>query len=400
MSNLYSPASLISEADKCVLCGMCLPYCPTYSLAQTENESPRGRLMLGKALLGNQLETSSNVREYIDHCLLCRNCERVCPSGVKFGDFMDGLRANLSQTDAVPGPTDEIIEIVSDPDKRKQFNQRLWLAQRSGLSGVGKLFLNASTNRMLENLPRMHRYHPPQQDYPAHGEETTSVMLFTGCSEELFGNTLTKTAIDLLNALGVTVQVPTGQTCCGGIARHHGDAELADRLSEQNATTFANDPAMPVLSLASGCGASLLDADNRVMDISTFVLEHIEQHGADFNRLDKRIALHTPCSLKNVMRQDTAITKLLGHIPGLTCLPLTSQRGCCGAAGTYMYEQPDKADTLREPLLQEIASLGVDTLVTSNIGCTMHIQSGLKKNGIQLEILHPVELLARQLLPG
>ena len=402
MSNFSSSTSLIAEADKCVLCGMCLPHCPTYTLKQTENESPRGRLMLGKALLGKQLEADDSVREHIDHCLLCRSCERVCPSGVKFGAFIDGLRAHLSQPATTPGPTDEIIDIVADPDKRRQFNQRLWLAQRSGLSDVGKLFLNASTNRMLEKLPRMHRYHPPQQAYTAR-DEVASVMLFTGCSEELFGNTLTKTVINFLNALGVTVHIPANQTCCGGVARHHGDSNRAEQLSSQNMAAFSSDETLPILSLASGCGTSLIDSSvskKRVVDISQYVLEHIQQHGAKFKALSSRIALHTPCSLKNVLRQDSAVIELLARIPELECVPLNSQRGCCGAAGTYMYEQPEMADELREPLLEEIASQKVDTLLTSNIGCAMHIQSGLKKKGIKLQVIHPVELLAQQLLPG
>lgn len=357
--------------------------------------------MLGKAVLNKQLGVDDRVLEYIDHCLLCRSCERVCPSGVKFGLFMDGLRTQLVQPESTPGPTDEIITIVSNPDKRIQLNHRLWLAQRSGLSTVGKLFLNTATNRMLDKLPRVRRYHRPQTDYSVNNE-VARIMLFSGCSEELFGNALTKVAINLLNTLGISVHIPADQTCCGGVSRHHGDTDNADRLANQNRVAFASDNTLPVLSLASGCGAGLADAgfNNRVVDINHYLNEHIASHGAKFATLTKRIAIHTPCSLKNVLRQDSAVKMLLSQIPELDLVELKSQRGCCGAAGTYMYEQPDTADELREPLIKEIATSGVDTLVTSNIGCAMHIQSGLKKQGLKLEVLHPIELLAKQLVSG
>ncbi|MCK4743154.1 MAG: (Fe-S)-binding protein [Sulfuriflexus sp.] len=393
--------SLIAEADKCVLCGMCAPHCPTYSLAQNENESPRGRLVLGKAFLSGHVEATDTLVEHIDHCLLCRSCESSCPSGVKFGAFMDGLRSHLPHQE----PEDDFANILIDQQQRRALNKKLWLGQKSGLLSIGKVVLDSNRKRLLKSLPKVQRFQELDNHYPAQGSELAKVMLFTGCNSELLGNTLVLTAIELLTRLGVSVEIPPTQECCGGLSRHHGDADKANDLELKNISAFAEDN-IPILTLASGCGASLLDYRSlknsgnsaesfasRVTDINHFLLEHLQSIETTFKPLNKKIVVHTPCSMKNVMRQDKAIPTLLKMIPELKVTLLNGQRGCCGAAGTYMYEQAESADALREPILADLATQQADILVTTNIGCSMHIQAGKPK----AEILHPIELLAKQL---
>ena len=401
------PALLIAEADKCVLCGMCIPHCPTYSLVQNENESPRGRLVLGKALLSGLVTENENLLEHIDHCLLCRNCENNCPSGVKFGAFMDGLRSSLTHSKK---SEHDFVKVLTDPQHRKSLNKQLWLGQKSGVLSLGKAVLGNSHKRIINSLPTVQRFQQLDKHYPADGTEQSRIMLFTGCNSELLGNSLVLTAIKLLTRLGISVDIPEQQECCGGLSRHHGDANKAAELEEKNIEAFSHQQNIPILTLASGCGASLLDYHSlnngnalagsfasRVTDINHFLVQHLETRQAAFRQLDKKVVLHTPCSLKNVMHQDMAIATLIKMVPGLTLSNINGQRGCCGAAGTYMYEQPDFADRLRDPVIADLAKQQADILVTTNIGCAMHIQAGLKLAGIKLEILHPVELLERQL---
>lgn len=401
MPTLNDTTALIAEADKCVLCGMCLPHCPTYVLAQNENESPRGRLMLGKALLEGKLERTAHLLEHVEHCLLCRSCERGCPSGVQFGSFMDGLRQQLAEqfTDRQAG-SNRLIAALEEPGKRQQLNQQLWLAQRTGLAAMGKWFAGSTNQRLLQSLPTVTRFKPLDRHYPATNAQAR-VMLFTGCSSELLGNELVRTATRVLNQLGIDVEIPANQQCCGGLSRHHGQQQQADRLAEQNLTAFDDPDNIPVLSLASGCGASLLDYSDafrsRVMDITHYLADYLRDKDIAFRTLDETVVLHTPCSLQNIMRQAQAVPELLGRIPGLKIVPLSKQKSCCGAAGTYMYEQPAMADALRAPIIDQLASQRPSRLVTTNIGCAMHIASGLREAGLDIDVMHPVELLAEAL---
>jgi len=392
---------LIAEADKCVLCGMCLPHCPTYSLAKNENESPRGRLVLGKAFLSGLVEETNDLIEHIEHCLVCRSCESSCPSGVQFGAFMDGLRSHLPQK----VDQHDFANILTDQQQRRSLNKKLWLGQKSGLISLGKTILGDNNKRVLKSLPKITRFQALDNHYPAKGTEKTSVMLFTGCNSELLGNGLVLTAIELLTRLGVSVDIPSEQQCCGGLPRHHGDAIQANTLEEKNLSAFTHTQNIPILTLASGCGASLLDYNgntaesftSRITDINFFLFHHLQSVKDALKPLNKEVVLHTPCSMKNVLRQDKTITELLALIPGLKVTHLASQRGCCGAAGSYMYEQPDYADALRDPIIDELAIQQADILVTTNIGCAMHIQSGMKQAGLKMNVLHPVELLAKQI---
>ncbi len=349
--------------------------------------------MLGKALLSGDIEETPGLIKHIDHCLVCRSCEKSCPSEVQFGEFMDGLRHHLSQAKS---PQHDFANILVNQEKRRALNKKLWLGQRSGALSIGKVFLGNTDTRLINSLPKVERFQELDDNYPANGTEHATVMLFTGCNSELLGNSLVVNAIQLLNQLGVSVIIPKQQACCGGLSRHHGDVETANALETKNIHAFGQNSTIPIVTLASGCGASLLDykaLTSRVTDINHFIVAFLKSHHASFKPLHKKVMLHTPCSMKNVMRQDSAVKTLLEMIPDLEINPITSQQGCCGAAGTYMYEHPDNADALREPIINEIQNTAPDTIVTTNIGCAMHIQAGLKKSGIKTNLIHPIELL-------
>ena len=113
--------------------------------------------------------------------------------------------------------------------------------------------------------------------------------------------------------------------------------------------------------------------------------------------LPQTVAVHIPCSHRNVLRQGQDILAILDWIPALRPLALNPQGGCCGAAGSYLLSQPEVADQLRDDMLEPLAASGTRLLVTSNIGCSMHLQAGLREKGLDIEVVHPVVLLARQL---
>src|SRR6266516_5206442 len=91
--------SIASHEDKllaCIHCGLCLEACPTYVVTGDENDGPRGRLYLMRAVGEQRLSSSTSTFErHIDRCLGCRACEAVCPAGVEYGQLLEAGRAEI-----------------------------------------------------------------------------------------------------------------------------------------------------------------------------------------------------------------------------------------------------------------------------------------------------------------
>ena len=90
---LIAPSA--ADLSQCVHCGLCLQNCPTYLATGYEAESPRGRIHLIEAFNAGRIEANAAYRQHLELCLVCRNCESVCPSGVHFGRIMEAGRAQL-----------------------------------------------------------------------------------------------------------------------------------------------------------------------------------------------------------------------------------------------------------------------------------------------------------------
>lgn len=377
--------------DRCVKCGLCLAECPTYRLAGNENESPRGRLALIDGLLGGQVPADAALIGHIDRCLLCRRCERVCPSQVAYGEILDAARARLPRRASV------LATWVRHP----------------GLLAAATRVARALPLALTRPLPALHRLHraatalPTGRAVPSPARTPAAtpagrprVGLFVGCvGPSQQAGTIAAT-VEVLERCGFAVVQPSGAGCCGALAAHGGDAGRADRLAATNRAAF-DDRLEAVVSIASGCGIHLAAYTPAlaapVYDITRFLLERAGFDGADLRPLAARVALHTPCSLENVFRGGDWPLRLLRLIPGLRVDPIGEPGQCCGAAGDYMLRHPADAARLRGPLLAKLGGGDFDILATSNIGCAMHLADGLRGTGRGIEILHPVELLARQL---
>jgi glycolate oxidase iron-sulfur subunit len=392
-------------ADHCVMCGLCLPHCPTYNKTQNEAESPRGRISLIQALASGRLEADDKLCAHLDNCLLCRACEVVCPSGVEYGAIMDGARDALAAERPLIERPIAIKKLALDKTLQRQEARRLWLAEKSGLRAVGRglgITKALGLERFERLAPSISKPHDWRDYYPAAGDKRGDVALFTGCFGDMFDQVTLDAAIRVLNACGYGVNVPPSQTCCGALHRHSGDRTTAERLAQQNLAAFAGLAIDAVISCASGCGSQLQEYKKSVgrelpvCDISTF-LDQIEwPEILQLRPLKKRVAVHDPCSLRNVLKEEQSPYRLLRRIPALEIVPLPGNEQCCGAAGSYMIDHPGMADSLRDDKLEAIRSVNPDILVSSNIGCTLHLAAGAKAGGIKLEVLHPVTLLARQ----
>lgn len=394
---------LIRETDRCVLCGLCLPVCPTYRIARDEGDSPRGRISLVRALAEGRLAPDEALRGHLERCLGCRACESMCPSKVRYSRIIDGGRALLG------GEAGRRLRRgLTDPRRRRRVERLLHLYQRSGI----RRLVRATGVLKLLGLERVEGLAPlfeppvtvpkPRAMRGARGR----VALFTGCLGESLDRGSVAAAVRLLEALEYRVEIPLGQGCCGALDAHAGDRWSAQTLAAANSASLPE--AVPLLSLNSGCGAHLAEYGEwsgaagealaqRHRDAVAFLAEAEWPDGL-LRALPVRVAVHEPCSLRNVLKGGEALYRLLSRVPGLEAVALPGNERCCGAAGDYMVRQPAIADGLREEKLDVLAEMAPRYLVSSNRGCILHLAAGLRERGLEVEVLHPLELLARQLI--
>lgn len=398
----------LAKADLCVKCGLCLPHCPTYQETRHEADSPRGRIMLMQGLASGLIEHTDSLQSHLDGCLSCRSCERVCPAKVPYGELIDAGRAMLA-TQYVPAPrlTRWLAPWLTSRGLRRIARTLLAVYQRSGLQALvaaSGLLHSKRMGRVASLIPQPAAANPVG-DWHA-PRRAQSVQVFNGCVGEIADTATLATIKALLERCGFDVLSPAQQTCCGALHQHAGLQARAAELVADNIAAFAGDAA--ILYTASGCGATLKeygllangDADasafaERVRDPHRFLLDHWPADVV-LNALDARIAVHLPCTQRNVTGGGDAVSALLHKIPGARIEPLDLQHNCCGAAGTYFVSQPEMADRLLEHKLDALAAAKPDFLVSSNIGCTLHIAAGLRRRGLRVPVLHPLALLARQ----
>lgn len=400
----------IPEATDCRSCGICLSHCPTFGLRREEIQSPRGRIRLIERLLTSGTPLSTQEQQALRDCLQCRACETVCPSKMAYGELIDLTMARLD----TPSST---VRALLQPEalQPKRLNaiamllqgyQRLglqWLVRHSPLLPKPLRRLDA----LLPNGIQPSRWQPV---YPAQADTKGRVALFTGCLGSPFDHATRTAAIDLLTRMGYEVHIPAGQQCCGAIHAHNGKPEVATRLAQANLAAFGNPQYQAVLYCDTGCGAKLseyprdqaLPADAsqrlhaRLQDITGFIAARLDQLPVTPASLASTVAIHQPCSHRHPLALGEVSSQLLGHIPWLKRVSLPDQPRCCGAGGVHMLTTPELADPLREQTLEAIRDCRASQVVSTNIGCLLHLGAGLRQADMAVEILHPVTLLARQ----
>ncbi|MEO8460907.1 MAG: heterodisulfide reductase-related iron-sulfur binding cluster [Dokdonella sp.] len=399
-------ASLSALADQCVMCGLCLPHCPTYNLANEEAESPRGRIALARGLIDGRIEPTATAVRHLDQCLTCLNCQTICPSGVRYGEIIVKTREWLFDRRA--GDTRSIL-------RRVLRNPRLLVALARAaervraarwLPGLARRLLpdGSALRRIVTTLPLPT---PPPAWIGRSARKNTGargrVALFTGCVASVFDRDTHVAATRLLARLGYDVVIPDRTQCCGALAAHAGDHAAAASEARRTRDALIASGAKIALVSASGCFGSLRDlalagSDIRAVDILAFIVDDAELAALRFSPLPKVAALHLPCTQINVAGGGSAVRSLLARIPDLDMRAVPNQPGCCGAAGSYFLEQPAIADQLRESKLDHVGALDAVMLLTTNIGCRIHLGNGLRQRGKLLPVLHPITLLANQLL--
>lgn len=408
----------------CVHCGLCLPSCPTYRQLGNENDSPRGRIYLMRGVVEGRIGISSTFISHIDLCLGCRACETACPSSVPYGQLLESARAEVSEAKVRRrSVTEYVLRFVLNRIFTRPRLLRAGMAVARWLRGSGLAQLAFETKLvggrfrlalalLLSTRPSLTGRRARDGKEKALEESllkgSMRVAVLRGCvMEGLFSETNRATE-RVLSRNGCSVVEASGQMCCGALHVHAGQIESAKQLARKNIEAFFESDCDRVIVNAAGCGAAMKEyeallADDarfaerarefsaKVRDISEFLAEiGIAQPEYPVNR---RVAYDAPCHLMHAQRIAQAPIDVLLKIPGLRLAPLKGFESCCGGAGIYNLQHPElSADILRDKI-ENIRESGADTVATANPGCIMQIGAGALLGDLNVDVIHPVELL-------
>ncbi|MDA0350779.1 MAG: heterodisulfide reductase-related iron-sulfur binding cluster [Chloroflexi bacterium] len=423
----------IPSADdlrNCIHCGFCLPTCPTYVATGHELESPRGRLHLIDAVRDGRIAATERVLGHLDLCLQCRACETACPSGVPYGRIMEDARASIMANE--PGRQPEkwrlrvlaLQYVLAKPRVLRAMLLPARIYSRSRVQSLVRRTVGPRLPSILGNLeslaPDLRRRPFRRRGNLARPRGATSrVALLTGCVHgEFFPQTHVAT-VRALVAVGAEVVAPPEQGCCGALHSHAGDAEMARTLARTNIAAFEAAGVDAVIVNAAGCGAAMKEYGHllrndpdwaeraerfaaTVLDVTEFVAERLEQSGiaSKLGTLDIDVTLQDSCHLAHGQGVRAAPRAILEAIPGLRLHEMLTPDRCCGSAGIYSAVQSEMSATVLEAKMIDIQGTGADVICTANPGCTMQLQAGVRRNGMDAEVKHVIELLDESLQAG
>jgi glycolate oxidase iron-sulfur subunit len=411
----------VEGVDRCVHCGLCLAYCPTFSELGTEMDSPRGRIVLVKSLAEGRIRLTDSAVAHLDLCLGCRACETVCPSGVPYGQLIEAARAEIERQR--PGGLlrrlfrwTNFSLLLAHPRLLRLAAAGLRFYQVSGLrallrtSGLLRL-LPASLRHwepLLPELPPAAARAPLPEVTSAHGARRARVGLLTGCIQQVAFGPQNRATARVLARNGAEVVAPRAQTCCGALHAHAGEHATALDLARRTIEVFEQANVEAVIVNTSGCGAHmksyglLLAGDPawreravrfaaRVRDVSEFLAE--EPLRGPLAPVTRTVTYHDPCHVAHGQKIRMQPRALLAQVPGLRVVELKESDWCCGSAGTYNLTQPEMATRLQERKIAHVRATGADAVVTANPGCIIQIAQGLAAKGSPVQVLHIVEIL-------
>ncbi len=411
----------------CVHCGLCTASCPTYVELGDENDSPRGRIYLMRAVTDGRLGLNREVRRHLELCLDCRACETACPSGVQYGKLIEPFRVAMEHNAA--GTPDAktndwfhrwiLFGIFPYPGRMRAALWPARLAQRLGLMKAAEtLRLTRLLPRRLQQLVTM--LPPPARSQPqlpevlpAIGPRRARVALFTGCVGDVMFRHAHWATARVLQENGCEVVVPRNQQCCGAIHFHAGSSEPAQAMADANVAAFEAADCDAVIVNVAGCGSMLKDYGHHWDDSQTAAREGFAHKVRDINEfldelgflpprgeLPLKVTYHDACHLVHAQKVREAPRNLLKQIPGLQLVELPESELCCGAAGTYNLTEPEMSARLSQRKLGNILKTGANVVATANAGCLLQIMREARLQHQPLEIVHPVELLDRSYQAG
>ncbi|MBP6616763.1 MAG: glycolate oxidase subunit GlcF [Xylophilus sp.] len=386
---------------KCVHCGFCTATCPTYQLLGNELDGPRGRIYLIKQVLEGATPTRAT-QMHLDRCLTCRNCESTCPSGVQYGHLVDIGR-----------------KIVDEKVPRGLGERAVRWALKEGLPSplFGPAMKLGQAVRGVLPASLQAKVPAPQAagQWPTRSH-TRKVLMLEGCVQPAMMPNINSATARVLDAIGIeAVRLPkTG--CCGAVKFHLNDQDGGRAEMRANIDAWwplaSTGGVEAIMVNASGCGVTVKEYGHLLKDDPAYAdkAAHISALARDLSEwlpelataLQGRVsppagmlAFHPPCTLQHGQQLRGGVEAHLGALGFQVQVARTESHLCCGSAGTYSVLQPELAYPLRDRKLGHLQALVPEAILSANIGCITHLQSGTAT-----PVKHWVEVLDAALLPN
>ena len=381
----------------CVHCGFCTATCPTYQLLGDELDGPRGRIYLMKQVLEGA-EVTRKTQIHLDRCLTCRNCETTCPSGVKYGRLVDIGRKVVEER--VRRPLGERIKRTV----LKEALPRKWLFTPA--FKAGQLFRPLLSPKLQDKLPRT----ASPGKWPAR-THARKMLVLEGCVQPAMAPNINAATARVLDAVGVQLVMAPKAGCCGAVRYHMNDQEggLDDMRRNIDAWWPMVEQVEAIVMTASGCGVTvkeyghLLEHDSayaakakRISEMTRDLSEIMPAFEAELaarfaGKAGPRVAFHPPCTLQHGQQIRGKVEGVL-RACGVDVKLCADNHLCCGSAGTYSVLQPELSTELRDRKLANLHATRPEVIVSANIGCMTHLQSGT-----DTPVSHWIELIDQAL---
>ena len=369
---------------KCVHCGFCTATCPTYQLLGDELDGPRGRIYLIKQVLEGQTPTRKT-QLHLDRCLSCRNCESTCPSGVDYGHLVDIGRKLVDERVARPAAEKALRWALKEGLPSPLFAPAMKLGQ--AVRGL----LPASLKNKV----------PAAQDagiWPTR-THTRKVLMLAGCVQPAMQPNINSATARVLDAAGIQVVLSAKAGCCGAVKFHLNDHDGSKAEMRRNIDAWwplmQDGSGVEALVMnASGCGVMVKDYGHALQGDPLYAAkaQRVSELTRDLSELlpdlvpalrtrlqsapAQQITFHPPCTLQHGQQLRGGVEKHLGDLGFKINVASCEAHLCCGSAGTYSVLQPELSYALRDRKLGNLAQMQPDTIVSANIGCITHLQSG------------------------
>jgi glycolate oxidase iron-sulfur subunit len=365
---------------KCVHCGFCTATCPTYQLLGDELDGPRGRIYLMKQVLEGQTPTRKT-QQHLDRCLTCRNCESTCPSGVDYGHLVDIGRKLVDAK--VERPTGEKL-------MRWALKEGLPSPLFKPAMKMGQMVRGLLPDALKAKVPA-----PQNAGTWPKREHARKVLMLEGCVQPAMMPNINAATARVLDAAGIQAVMAPKAGCCGAVKFHLNDQDGGKVQMRANIDAWwpLVEQVEAIVMNASGCGVTVKEYGHILQDDPQYAEKaaRISALTQDLSELlpdlvnalkDKvsvnvaQVAFHPPCTLQHGQKLRGGVEKHLGDLGFAVKVANNEAHLCCGSAGTYSVLNPEIAYQLRDRKLGHLQQITPEVIVSANIGCITHLQSG------------------------
>ncbi len=366
---------------KCVHCGFCTATCPTYQLLGDELDGPRGRIYLIKQVLEGQAPTRKT-QLHLDRCLTCRNCETTCPSGVQYGHLIDIGRKLVDERVPRPASESAVRWALKEGLPSPLFAPAMKLGQ-----AVRGLLPAALKNKVPARQPAGVW---PQREHPR------KMLMLAGCVQPAMMPNINTATARVLDAAGIQTVVAAKAGCCGAVKFHLNDQDGGKAEMRRNIDAWwphVEAGVEAIVMNASGCGVTVKEYGYHLQDDAGYAAKaaRISELTRDLSELLPElvaslrgrvvasaapIAFHPPCTLQHGQQLRGGVEQHLGALGFDVKVASCEAHLCCGSAGTYSVLNPEIAFQLRDRKLANLGEMAPEVIVSANIGCITHLQSG------------------------